>query len=217
MSLRIRLARGGAKKRPYYRIVVADSRMPRDGRFIERVGSYNPMLPKDHSDRIVLKEDRIKHWLSVGAQPSDRVARFLGTAEIAAVPAVPEQTKKNQPKAKAQERLREAEEKTAEAVAAPAEEAPVEEAAPAEEAVAEEAAAEEAPAEQAAAEEAAAEETPAEEAPAQEAPAEEAPAEQAAAEEAPAEEAAAEEAPAEGAAAEEAPAEEAPAEEEAKK
>jgi small subunit ribosomal protein S16 len=198
MSLRIRLARGGAKKRPYYRIVVADSRMPRDGRFIERVGSYNPMLPKDHSDRIVLKEDRIKHWLSVGAQPSDRVARFLGTAEIAAVPAVPEQTKKNQPKAKAQERLREAEEKTTEAAAAPAEEAPVEEAAPAEEAPVEEAA-------------------PAEEAVAEEAAAEEAPAEQAAAEEAPAEEAAAEEAPAEGAAAEEAPAEEAPAEEEAKK
>ncbi|MBE9557501.1 MAG: 30S ribosomal protein S16, partial [Proteobacteria bacterium] len=113
MSLRIRLARGGAKKRPYYRIVVADSRMPRDGRFIERVGSYNPMLPKEHSDRIVLKEDRIRHWLSVGAQPSDRVARFLGKAEIAAVPAISEQTKKNQPKAKAQERLREAEEKAA--------------------------------------------------------------------------------------------------------
>jgi small subunit ribosomal protein S16 len=97
MSLRIRLARGGAKKHPYYRIVVADSRMPRDGRFIERVGSYNPMLPKDHSDRIVLKEERIRHWLSVGAQPSDRVARFLGVAEIAAVPAIPEQSKKNQP------------------------------------------------------------------------------------------------------------------------
>ena len=108
MSLRIRLARGGAKKHPYYRIVVADSRMPRDGRFIERVGSYNPMLPKDHSDRIVLKEERIRHWLSVGAQPSDRVARFLGVAEIAAVPAIPEQSKKNQPRAKALERLREA-------------------------------------------------------------------------------------------------------------
>jgi small subunit ribosomal protein S16 len=171
MSLRIRLARGGAKKRPYYRIVIADSRMPRDGRFIERVGSYNPMLPKDHSDRIVLQEERIKHWLSVGAQPSDRVARFLGAANIASAPAVPEQTKKNQPKAKAQERLREAEEKAAEAAAA-AEEAA---AAPA---------AEEAPAEEPAAEEAA----PAEEAAADEAPAEEAPAEEAAAEEAPAEE-----------------------------
>jgi len=176
MSLRIRLARGGAKKRPYYRIVIADSRMPRDGRFIERVGSYNPMLPKDHSDRIVLQEERIKHWLSVGAQPSDRVARFLGAANIAPAPAVPEQTKKNQPKAKAQERLREAEEKAAEAATAAAEAA----AAPA---------AEEAPAEEPAAEEAApAEETAADEAPAEEAPAEEAPAEEAAAEEAPAEE-----------------------------
>ncbi len=217
MSLRIRLARGGAKKRPYYRIVVADSRMPRDGRFIERVGSYNPMLPKDHSDRIMLKEDRIKHWLSVGAQPSDRVARFLGAAEMAAVPAIPEQTKKNQPKAKAQERLREAEEKAAEAAAAPpAEETPVEKA-PAEEAAAEETPVEEAPAEEAAAEETPAEEAPAEEVAAKEAPAEEAPAEEVAAKEAPAEQAPAEEAAAEEAAPEEAPAEEAPAEEEAKK
>jgi small subunit ribosomal protein S16 len=215
MSLRIRLARGGAKKRPYYRIVVADSRMPRDGRFIERVGSYNPMLPKDHSDRILLNEDRIKHWLSVGAQPSDRVARFLGKAEIAAVPAISEQTKKNQPKAKAQERLREAEEKATEAAAAPAEEAPVVEA-PAEEAVAEEAPAEEAVAEEAPAEEAVAEEAPAEEAVAEEAPAEEAVAEEAPAEETAPEEAPAEEAPAEETAPEEAPAEEAPAEEESK-
>ena len=200
MSLRIRLARGGAKKRPYYRIVVADSRMPRDGRFIERVGSYNPMLPKDHSDRIVLKEDRIRHWLSVGAQPSDRVARFLGASEIAAVPTISEQTKKNLPKAKAQERLREAEEKAA----APAEVAPVEEAAT-----------EETPVEEISAEEAPVEEAAAEEAPAEEAPAEEAPAEEAA-EEAPAEEALAEEAAAEEAPAEEAPAEEAPAEEKSK-
>lgn len=184
MSLRIRLARGGAKKRPYYRIVIADSRMPRDGRFIERVGSYNPMLPKDHSDRIVLKEERIRHWLSVGAQPSERVARFLGAAEIAPAPAIPEQTKKSKPKAKAQERLREAEERAAEAAAA-AEEAA---AAPAEEAAAEEAPAEEAAAEEAPPEEAAAEEAPAEEAAAEEAPASEAAAEEAAAEEAPAEE-----------------------------
>ena len=69
MSLKIRLARGGAKKRPFYRIVVADSRMPRDGRFIERVGTYNPMLPKEHPERIELKTERIQHWLSVGAQP----------------------------------------------------------------------------------------------------------------------------------------------------
>ena len=179
MSLRIRLARGGAKKRPFYRIVVADSRSPRDGRFIEKIGFYNPMVPKDHPERIRIDEDRAKHWLSVGATPSDRVARMFGTANLIEMPAIPQQTKKNQPKAKAQERMKEAEEakKAAEEAAkaeaeAPAEEAPAEEA-PAEEAPAEEAAAEEAPAEEAAAEEAPAEEAPAEEAPAEEAPAEE--------------------------------------------
>ena len=150
MSLKIRLARGGAKKRPFYRIVVADSRMPRDGRFIERVGTYNPMLPKEHPERVNLKTERIQHWLSVGARPSDRVAKFLGGAEILPMPVPREQTKKNLPKAKAQERLKEAEEKAAtaaEEAAAPVEEAPAEEA-PAEEAPAEEAAAEEAPAEE---------------------------------------------------------------------
>lgn len=106
MSLKIRLARGGAKKRPFYRIVVADSRSPRDGRFIERIGSYNPMLPKDHADRVVIVEERVKHWLSVGAQPSDRVAHFLYQRKLGPKPAIPEQTKKNQPKAKAQERLK---------------------------------------------------------------------------------------------------------------
>lgn len=126
MSLRIRLSRGGAKKRPFYRVVVADSRSPRDGKFIERLGTYNPMVAKDHPERLILNEERIKHWLGVGALPSDRVARFLGAAGIVAVPAVPKQTKKNQPKAKAQERLREAEEKAAEAAEAAA--APVEEA-----------------------------------------------------------------------------------------
>lgn len=179
MSLKIRLARGGAKKRPFYRIVVADSRMPRDGRFIERVGTYNPMLPKEHPERVELKTERIQHWLSVGARPSDRVAKFLGGAEILPMPVPREQTKKNLPKAKAQERLKEAEEKAAaaaEEAAAPAVEAPVEEAP-----------AEEAPIEEAPAEEAAAEETPAEEAPAEEAPAEEAAAEEAPAEEAKAE------------------------------
>ncbi len=140
MSLKIRLARGGAKKRPFYRIVVADSRMPRDGRFIERVGTYNPMLPKEHPERVELKTERIQHWLSVGARPSDRVAKFLGGAEILPMPVPREQTKKNLPKAKAQERLKEAEEKAAtaaEEAAAPVEEAPAEEA-PAEEAPAEE-------------------------------------------------------------------------------
>jgi small subunit ribosomal protein S16 len=115
MSLKIRLARGGAKKRPFYRIVVADSRSPRDGRFIERVGSYNPMLAKDHAERVVIVEDRIKHWLSVGAKPSERVARFLYERKLGPKPAIPNQTKKNQPKAKAQERL-----KAAEAAAKPA-------------------------------------------------------------------------------------------------
>ena len=75
MSLKIRLARGGAKKRPFYSIVVADSRSPRDGRFIEKLGTYNPMLERGHADRVTLKEERIQHWLGVGAQPTDRVAR----------------------------------------------------------------------------------------------------------------------------------------------
>jgi small subunit ribosomal protein S16 len=82
MSLSIRLTRGGAKKRPYYRIVVADSRSPRDGRFIERIGSYNPLLAKDSPDRVKLDSDRARHWLSVGAQPTDRVARFLDAAGV---------------------------------------------------------------------------------------------------------------------------------------
>ena len=161
MSVKIRLTRGGAKKRPYYRIVVANSRDPRDGRFIEQVGTYNPMLPSDHSDRVRLKTDRIQKWLGDGAQPSDRVARFLADAGLMERRAIPTQTKKNLPKAKAQERLREA----AEAAKA-AEEAAAEEV-PAKEVVAEEAAAEEAPAKEVVAEEAPAEEAPAEEAPAE--------------------------------------------------
>ena len=152
MSLKLRLSRGGAKKRPYYRIVVADSRMPRDGRYIERVGTYNPMLPQEHPDRIKLDGDRIKHWLGVGAQPSDRVARFLGQADIIPMPAISVTPKKSAPRAKTLERMREAEAAAGPAEEeVPAEEAPAEEA-PAEEAPAEEAAAEEAPAEEAAAE-----------------------------------------------------------------
>jgi len=192
MSLKMRLSRGGAKKRPFYRIVIADSRSPRDGRFIERVGTYNPMVPKEHPERLVMKEERIKYWLGCGVKPTDRVARFLGDAGLMEKPAIPQnQTKKNQPKAKALERLAEKEEKAKEAAEAAAE--PAAEEAPAEEAVAEEVPAEEATAEEAPAEEAPAEEAPAEEAAAEEAPAEEAPAEEAAAEEAPAEDAAAEE------------------------
>ena len=124
MAVAIRLSRGGAKKRPYYRIVVADSRMPRDGRFIERVGTYNPMLPKEHPERIELKTERIQHWLSVGARPSDRVARFLGMADIIPMPGIPEQTKKNQPKAKAQERAAAAAEAVEAAAVAAAEARP---------------------------------------------------------------------------------------------
>ncbi len=82
MALKIRLARGGAKKRPYYRIVVADSNAPRDGRFIEKIGAWNPILPKDSKDRVTLDLDRAKHWLGVGAQPTDRVARFLDQAGL---------------------------------------------------------------------------------------------------------------------------------------
>ena len=106
MALKIRLTRGGAKKRPFYRIVVAEATAPRDGRFIERLGSYNPMLKADNPERVKLLEDRVRHWLSVGAQPTDRVARFLGQAGIIPAPAVPNQTKKNQPKLKAQERMK---------------------------------------------------------------------------------------------------------------
>jgi small subunit ribosomal protein S16 len=193
MALKIRLSRGGAKKRPYYRIVIADSRSPRDGRFIEKIGAYNPMLPKDNPDRVVLDLDRARHWLGRGATPSDRVARFLGHAEVIPMPVQRSNPQKALPKAKAQERLRLAEEAAA---AAPAEE-PVAEEPAAEEAAAEEAPAEEAVAEEVAVEEAPAEEPVAEEVAAEEAPAEEAVAEEAAAEEAPAEEPAAEEAPAE--------------------
>jgi small subunit ribosomal protein S16 len=120
MSLRIRLARGGAKKRPFYRVVVADARSPRDGRFVEKVGTYNPLLPQDHDLRLVLKSERVQYWLGVGAQPSDRVARLLAQAGLAETPAVPAQTKKDKPKAKAQERIREAEERAREAAEAAA-------------------------------------------------------------------------------------------------
>jgi small subunit ribosomal protein S16 len=128
MALRIRLSRGGAKKRPYYRIVVTDSRTPRDGRFIEKLGTYNPMLAKD-AERVTLNAERIKHWISQGAVPSDRVARFLGDAAITEKPAQGNNPKKGAPKAKAQERLKEqeaarqaAEDAKAAAAAAPAEE-----------------------------------------------------------------------------------------------
>ena len=104
MGLKIRLARAGAKKRPYYHIVVADSRSPRDGRFIEKLGSYNPMLPAEHADRLRLQEEKIKEWLSKGALATDRVAKFLGRAGIIEMPAIPTQPIQSAPKKKAQER-----------------------------------------------------------------------------------------------------------------
>lgn len=110
MSIKIRLSRAGAKKQAYYRIVVADSRSPRDGRFIEKVGTYNPRAPHDHKDRLVVKEDRIKHWVSVGALPTDRVARLFSKIGLAEAPKVNAQTKQDKPRAKAQERLKAAEE-----------------------------------------------------------------------------------------------------------
>ena len=148
MSLKIRLSRGGAKKRPFYRIVVADSRSPRDGRFIERIGVYNPMLKREDPNRIQFNEERVRHWLSNGATPTDRVARFLGTAEIIPMPERREQTKKDKPRAKTLERLKEQEEakKAADEAAV---KAPAVEEAPAEAAAEEEApAVEDAPAEE---------------------------------------------------------------------
>lgn len=106
MGLKIRLARAGAKKRPYYHIVVADSRSPRDGRFIEKLGSYNPMLPADHAERVRLQGERIQHWISQGAIASDRVARFLGNAGLAPMPERREQPVKSAPRKKAQERAK---------------------------------------------------------------------------------------------------------------
>ena len=129
MAVSIRLSRGGAKKRPYYRIVVADSRNARDGRFIEKVGTYNPLLAKDSPERVKLDSDRISHWLSVGAQPSDRVLRFLDAAGIVERPAR-NNPNKGQPGEKAKERVEERAKKEAEAAAAPAEEAAAPEAKP---------------------------------------------------------------------------------------
>ena len=165
MALSMRLSRGGSKKRPYYKIVVADARAPRDGKFIERIGSYNPQLPKDSAERMILDTERAKHWLAAGAQPSDRVARFLDVAGVKERK-VKSNPNKGEPGQKAKDRaedkatkLAEAEEAAAAAAAAPAPE-------PEPEVVEEVAAAEEAPAveEAPAAEEAAPAEAAAEEA-----------------------------------------------------
>ncbi len=130
MSLKIRLARFGTKKRPFYRIVVADARAPRDGRFIEKLGFFNPLLPKDHAERMKLEGERIQHWMGVGAQPTDRVARMLGDAGLMAKPERGNNLVQGKPKAKAVERIaqkaeaaKKAVEAAAAAAAAPAEEA----------------------------------------------------------------------------------------------
>lgn len=143
MSLKIRLSRGGSKKRPYYHIVIADARAPRDGRFIERIGSYNPMLPKDSEERVKLDADRAKHWLSVGAQATDRVERFLDAAGLLKREAR-NNPQKAEPGTKAKERAEEKAQAAADKAAAeeeaknaPAEEAPAEEAPAEEEAKAE--------------------------------------------------------------------------------
>ena len=167
MALKIRLARGGAKKRPFYRIVVAEASAPRDGRYVERVGTYNPMVPKDHEQRLTLNGERISFWMSKGAQPTERVHKMLASAGLMAAPVLRDQPKKSAPGKKRAER----EAATAEAAAAEA--APAEDAAdapaedtPAEDTPAEETSAE-APAAEAVAKEAAAD-TPAEDAPAEE-------------------------------------------------
>ncbi len=164
MSVKIRLSRKGSKKRPFYHIVVANSRAPRDGDFIEKVGTYNPMVPREDAKRITLVTDRIKHWLGIGAQPTDKVERFLSDAGLLEKKYVVKtnQTKKSLPKAKAQAKLKEIEEKKLAEIeakkqaeeAAKAEfeaeqapkEAPVEETAPATETPVEEVKTEETPA-----------------------------------------------------------------------
>ncbi|WP_438731020.1 30S ribosomal protein S16 [Parasphingorhabdus sp. DH2-15] len=155
MAIAMRLSRGGSKKRPYYRIVVADQRAPRDGKYLEQVGSYNPLLAKDSAERVQMNEERVKHWLSVGAQPSDRVARFLDAAGVRER-AARNNPKKGEPGENAKERAEEKAAKLAEAEEAKK--------AAEEEAKAAAAAAAEAPAEEAPAEETSAEEAPAAEA-----------------------------------------------------
>ena len=175
MSVALRLSRGGSKKRPYYKVVVSNSRAPRDGKYLEQVGTYNPLLAKDDENRVRLIEDRIKYWLGVGAQPTDRVARMLDKAGIKERAAT-NNPSQGEPGKKAKDR---AEDKAGKIVAA---EAAALEAAEAAKLAAEEAAnappvVEEAPIEEAPAEETAAEEAPAEQAPAEEAPAKETPVE----------------------------------------
>ena len=110
MAVRIRLSRGGSKKRPFYRIVAADSRAPRDGRFIAKLGTYNPLLPQDHAQRLVIDADRVKYWLGIGALPTERLEKLFSNLGLVKAPVVHEQPKKSAPKAKAVERMKAKEE-----------------------------------------------------------------------------------------------------------
>ena len=178
MATKIRLARGGSKKRPFYRIVVADERAPRDGNFIEKIGNFNPMVPKDHKERVVISKERAEHWLKVGAQPTERMQRILSNLGMMEAPKITEKTKKHLPKKKAQERVKAKEEaalKAEEDAKAAAEAAKAEAEKPAEEAPA--------VTEEQSNQEEATPEVPAEEAPAEETPA---PTEELATEETPA-------------------------------
>lgn len=129
MAMKIRLARGGSKKRPFYRIVAADSRMPRDGRYVERLGTYNPLLPKDSEDRVKMDMERVQYWLDKGAQPTDRISRMLEAAGV-----LEKKTRNNPNKAKPGQKAQDRAEAKAEKAAAAAEAAAEAEAAPAEEA-----------------------------------------------------------------------------------
>ena len=110
MSVSLRLSRGGSKKRPYFRIVAADIRSPRDGKYLERLGTYNPMISKDDPNRVTLNKERIKYWLSVGAKPTERVTKFLAKEGLAQTPTIPKQTKQDKPKKKTLEKLKTKEE-----------------------------------------------------------------------------------------------------------
>ena len=178
MATKIRLARGGSKKRPFYRIVVADERAPRDGNFIEKIGNFNPMVPKDHKERVMLSKERAEHWLKVGALPTERVQKILSELGMMEAPKITEKTKKHLPKAKAQERVKAKEEaasKAAEDAKATEDAAKAEDEKPAEEVTATE---EQPPVEEAAAEEVKTEETSEPEEKKEEAPAKEEPKEE---------------------------------------
>jgi len=176
MATKIRLARGGSKKRPFYRIVVADERAPRDGNFIEKIGNFNPMVPKDHKERVMLSKERAEHWLKVGALPTERVQKILSELGMMEAPKITEKTKKHLPKAKAQERVKAKEEaasKATEEAAKAEDEKPTEEVTTTEEQPPVEEAAAEKPAEEVKTEETSEPEEKKEEAPAKEEPKEE--------------------------------------------